>query len=67
MKERCFLSSTEIAKGLQSGDLKSEQILQSFANRIGEFEETVKAWENFDKDFILHKSSDADDYKNSGR
>ena len=67
MKELCFLSATEIAKGLQSGDLKSEQVLQSFANRIGEFEETVKAWEHFDKDFILHKASEADGYKNIGR
>ena len=67
MKDLCFLSATEIAKGLQSGDLKSEQVLQSFANRIGEFEETVKAWEHFDKDFILLKASEADDYKNIGR
>ena len=67
MKDLCFLSATEIAKGLQSGDLKSEQVLESFANRIAEFEETVKAWEHFDKDFILHKASEADDYKNIGR
>ena len=56
MKDLCFLSATEIAKGIQSGDIKSEQVLESLATRIEEFEKTVKAWEYWDKDFILHKA-----------
>ena len=67
MKDLCFLSATEIAKRIHSGDIKSEQVLQSLASRIDEFEKTVKAWEHWDKDFILYKASEADDYKNLGR
>ena len=46
MKDLCFLSATQIAEGLQSGDIKSAQVLESFSNRIAEFEDTVKAWEH---------------------
>ena len=67
MKDLCFLSATQIAEGLQSGDIKSAQVLESFSNRIAEFEDTVKAWEHYDKDFILQKANEADDYKNIGR
>ena len=67
MKELCFLSATQIAEGLQSGDIKSAQVLESFSNRIAEFEDTIKAWEHYDKDFILQKANEADDYKNIGR
>src|SRR6056300_1405290 len=67
MKDLCFLSATQIAEVLQSGDIKSAQVLESFSNRIAEFEDTVKAWEHYDKDFILQKANEADDYKNIGR
>jgi Asp-tRNA(Asn)/Glu-tRNA(Gln) amidotransferase A subunit family amidase len=56
MKDLCFLSATQIAEGLQSGDIKSAQVLESFSNRIAEFEDTVKAWEHYDKDFYFTKS-----------
>ena len=67
MKDLCFLSATQIVEGLQSGDIKSAQVLEGFSNRIAEFEDTVKAWEHYDKDFILQKANEADDYKNIGR
>jgi len=67
MSDLCFLSATEITKGIQSGDLKSEQVLESFSKRISEFEKTVKAWEYYDPEFIGAKAMQADDYKNLGR
>ncbi len=67
MKDLCFLSASEIAKGVIAGEFSCEDVAKSLIARADEFEKTVKAWEFLDKDFILQKAIDADDYRKLGR
>ena len=67
MKDLCFLSASEIAKGVIAGEFSCEDVAKSLIARADEFEKTVKAWEFLDKDFVLQKAIDADDQRKLGR
>jgi Asp-tRNA(Asn)/Glu-tRNA(Gln) amidotransferase A subunit family amidase len=61
------LSTIELAKKIKSGEITSHQLCLAFINRIEKFEKDVCAWAFFDKEKLLEKAEDADNYRSSGK
>jgi Asp-tRNA(Asn)/Glu-tRNA(Gln) amidotransferase A subunit family amidase len=67
MKDLCYLSASELSKGISSGEILSEDLVKSYIDRIKKFDKTIKAWAHFDPQYILDKAIEADDYRKLGR
>src|SRR5210317_752165 len=67
MKDLCYLSASELSKGISTGDILSEDLVKSYIGRIKKFDKTIKAWAHFDAQYILDKAVSADDYRKLGR
>ena len=67
MKDLCYLSASELSKGISTGDILSEDLVKSYIGRIKKFDKTIKAWAHFDAQYILDKAVEADDYRKLGR
>jgi len=61
------ISAAQAAKAIRSGEMSSEELVQSCVNRIEALEETVGAWTHFDPEFALRQARDADLYRKSGK
>ena len=61
MKDLCYLSASELSKGISSGEILSEDLVKSYIDRIKKFDKTIKAWAHFDPQYILDKAIEADE------
>jgi Asp-tRNA(Asn)/Glu-tRNA(Gln) amidotransferase A subunit family amidase len=57
MKDLCYLSASELSKGISTGDILSEDLVKSYIGRIKKFDKTIKAWAHFD---VVHPLGLAD-------
>jgi Asp-tRNAAsn/Glu-tRNAGln amidotransferase A subunit and related amidases len=67
MSELCFLSVVELSKLIHEGKISSEELVQSYIQRIEEVDGKVQAWANFDKDLLLASAKASDDYRITGK
>ena len=67
MENLCLLSASELIERIKSGTNSSIEVCQSYINRIEKFEKDVKAWAYFDKNYLLEKAKQADEYRLSGK
>ena len=67
MSELCFLSVVELSKLIHEGKISSEELVQSYIQRIEEVDGKVQAWANFDKNLLLASAKESDDYRITGK
>ena len=61
------LSAAQAASAIRSGEISSEELVQSCLNRIEALEGDVGAWEHIDPAYALEQAKDADSFRRSGR
>jgi aspartyl-tRNA(Asn)/glutamyl-tRNA(Gln) amidotransferase subunit A len=66
MKAIYNLKYTEIKDGLNQGKWTSEEIINSYLERIQEFEPKIKAFLSIEKDFIISQAKESDLRRKSG-
>lgn len=60
------LSALEAAEAIRSGQVSSEELVQSCLERIAEHDDTVQAWAHLDGDYALEQARASDQYRLSG-
>jgi Asp-tRNA(Asn)/Glu-tRNA(Gln) amidotransferase A subunit family amidase len=66
MSDLAALSLVEAAAGIRSGRFTSEQLTQSYLERIRQYEPRIRAWAFLDKDQLIEKARSADRSPNRG-
>ena len=57
------LSTNELAVQLQEGQISSVDVCKAYLERVDKFEKDVKAWTLLDKNILLEKAEEADEYR----
>ena len=67
MTDIFLMTTNELVEKMRDGQISSVEVCTQYIDRIKKFEKNVKAWVYFDKDKLLEKALEADDYRKSGK
>ena len=62
-----WLSAADAARLIAKGEITSQMLVQACLERIGEREDTVKAWVHLDADYALAQARERDEWRTEGR
>ena len=61
------LSLEELSEKINSGQLTSVEVCETYIERIKKFDKDIKAWAHFDRKVLLEKATEADEHRRSGK
>ena len=67
MNEIINFSVEELITKISNYQITSVEICKAYIERIDKFEKEINAWAFFDKELLLEKAKESDDYKKSGK
>jgi len=67
MSDLCTLNVVELSKLIHDGKISSEELVQSYINRIEKVDSKIQAWAYFDKEFLLESARESDQYRITGK
>ena len=67
MNEIINFSVEELITKISNSQITSVEICKAYIERIDKFEKEINAWAFFDKELLLEKAKESDDYKKSGK
>ena len=67
MNEIINFSVEELINKISNSQITSVEICKAYIERINKFEKDINAWAFFDKELLLEKAKESDDYKKSGK
>lgn len=65
--EPCFLDALDLSKKIKAGEISCKELIESCIKRVEKFEPNIKAWNYFDKEYLLNRAKEADDLRVSGK
>ena len=67
MNEIINFSVQELIDKISNSQITSVEICEGYIERINKFEKDINAWAFFDKELLLEKAKESDEYKKSGK
>ena len=67
MNEIINLSVENLTNKIRNSQITSVEICEAYIERINKFEKEINAWAFFDKELLLEKAKESDEYRKSGK
>ena len=67
MKNFFSKSAYQIVNDIKNGKISSVEVCKNYISRIETFEKDIKAWAYFDKEYLLDRAQESDDYRIAGK